>query len=228
METYEQYIKNEKVKAQKQANEKYKKFIKSKKKDIAKKSNKMEKRTNAATKIYKSAKKMYGYNPKLSNTLMKFANANQTAGRPKKVYKHTSPLSGKPVPAEVYYSHMRKFKNIQARKIEDAKERRIVEYAKKGYSPEQVANIQQRIKQQKFQQFIKEKAMREQRQSQIQPQRPQAQEQTQQQEADKLREGTAVDKSTRVWKHRVGTVSNEGGAFGRKKKIYGLPSSFWN
>ncbi len=179
--------------------------------------------------IFKKVTGAYGYKTKLSQTLMGFSRAHDvpkqaTAGRPKKVYVHTSPLSGKPVPAQVYYAHMRQFKNIQARRVEDAKERQIVEYAKRGISPEQIAQIQA---QQRQQRLIEQYQRNVQTQSQ-QIQGHQTQYPNQQRQAEQLHEGAVVDKSTRVWRFRRGVVGTEGGLAGRQKKIYGLPSSFWN
>lgn len=174
---------------------------------------------------FKKITKAYSYSPKLSQTLMGFSRAHNvprqsSAGRPQKVYKHTSPLSGKPVPAQVYYAHMRQFKNIQARRVEDAKERQIAEYAKRGIPPSQMAQVQERIKQQKLLEQIKSLQSR-----QVQTHPTQSQ---MQQQANQLPDGVVVDRSTRVWKFRRGTVGTEGGLFGRKKKIYGVPQSFWN
>lgn len=178
----------------------------------------------------------YGYSTKLSQSLLAigsgFAKQPQTsAGRPKKIYKHTSPLSGKPVPAEVYYAHMRQFKNIQARRVEDANERQIAEYAKRGISPQQAAQIQERIRQQRLLEEIQRKMKPQvQQQAQIQSQVQQLQQQpeqyhNQQRQAEQLPEGTRVDASTRVWKNRYGVVETDWTAFGRRKIIRGLPFS---
>jgi len=180
----------------------------------------------ARGKTFEKITQAYGYKPKLSQTLMGFANANnmpkQSAGRPAKVFKHTSPLSGKPVPAEVYYAHMRQFKNIQARRVEDAKEQQIRAYAKKGIPPSQIQQIQERIRQQKLLEQI-------QAQRQPQPQVQQNQYPTQQRQAEQLPEGTVVDRSTRVWKFRRGTVDTQVDIMGNRKQVLrGTPESFWN
>ncbi len=183
---------------------------------------------------FKKITKTYGYRPKLSQTLLGYSRAfdtpqQATAGRPKKIYKHTSPISGKPVPAEVYYAHMRQFKKIQARRVEDAKERQIAEYAKRGIPPSQIAQIQERIRQQK----LLEQVQAQQRQIPIQQVQPTQQVPTQQPrihqtQPEQLPDGTVVDRSTNVWRHRKGVVDTEWTAFGRRKIIRGLPSSMWN
>lgn len=217
-QTYKQYLKEQKKLAQKQVTSKYKKSAVKKYKKLDKTSKKVER---TAKKGFKEATKAYGYKRKLSQTLMGFANANNppqaSAGRPKSVFKHTSPLSGKPVPAQVYYAHMRQFKNIQARRVEDAKERQIKEYAKRGIHPSQIQMIQERLRQQKLLEQV-------QRQRQV----PIQQNQIQQTQAEQLPDGTVVDESTRVWRHRRGVVDTDWTAFGKKKVVRGTPGSMWN
>ena len=217
-QTYEEYKKEQNAIAQKQALAQYKEDIKKNIKPIKTKSKQSEKITKSAAKGFKQATKAIGYKKKLSQTLMGFANANnppqQKVGRPPKLFKHTSPFTGKPIPAELYYSQMREFKRLQARKVEDAKERQLVEYAKRGVSPSQIQAVQERVRQQQ----ILQQAMLNQSRRQ-----PQTQQNNQQ-----LPNGTVVDRSTNVWRHRKGVVDTDWSAFGRRTVTRGLPESMWN
>ena len=207
--------------------EQFKKSMKENLQPVKKVSKRLEKVTKSFTKNSKSKKsKAIGYKPKLSQTLLGFANANnmpqQSAGRPPKIFKHTSPLSGKPVPAEVYYAHMREFKRLQARRVEDAKEQQIREYAKRGIPPQQIAQIQERIRQQKLLEQV-QKAQ----QPQPQPQNIQ-QNQVSNEQIQQLPQGTIVPQGNKIWKYRRGEVDTDWTAFGRRQVLRGSPGSMWN
>lgn len=231
-EEYNKYVKEQNKLAQKQAIVKYKKDIKKNIKKniepIKKKSKQAEKITKSAGKVIKNISKSVGYKKKLSDTLMGFANADrvpqQKVGRPPKLFKHTSPFTGKPVPAEVYYEQMRAFKRLQARKVEDAKEQQLREYAKRGIPPNQIENYQKQMAEKIRQQQMVQQ-LQQQRQSQ-----PNQQFQTQQNKIspNELPNGVVVNSGNKIWRGRRGTVDTDWTAFGRKKVFRGRPEDMWN
>jgi len=198
-------------------------------------SNKSEKVFNKAGKVLNKSSKAFGYNKKLSNTLLKYAEADkvQGPGRPPKSFKHTSPLSGKPVPAEVYYEHMRQFKRLQQRRVEDMKEQKIRELAKRGIPPSQIQQYEQARLQAQQNQIQNQNQVKNQnpellRRIALQRQIEQQMRQRQVQNPNQLPNGTVVPRGTRIWKFRRGVVGEDWTAFGRKKVLRGTPESFWN
>lgn len=165
-------------------------------------------------KIIDKASKLVGYKQTLSKTLLGYSNAfnppeQKKVGRPKLIYVHTSPFTGKPVPAPEYYRQLRAYKRIQTQKAEDLKEKQFNQFAQRGIAPSQVQDYQQRLRQlQQLQQI-------QQSPQQYTNQAP-------------LQRGQVIPAGTRVWKFRRGTVGQEGGLFGPVQKVYGLPQSFWN
>jgi hypothetical protein len=143
-------------------------------------------------------------------------------GRPQGVMKHVSPFTGKPVPAEVYYSQVREVKRLQAQQADKVQLQKQQQFAKQGVAPNQVQNV---IQQRMQQQFIRQQQM----QSQV-PQRPKMQ--TQQVPnnipASQLPEGTIVPAGNHIWRYGRGVVGHEAGLFGPVKKIYGTEKSFFN
>lgn len=178
--------------------------------------------------------KAYGYRKALTTNLLGFSNAFNTpqqksVGRPKNLFKHTSPLTGKPVPAEIYYSHMREFKRLQQQRVEDMKEQKIRELAKKGIPPNQIQEYQQTQNQMTPQQL--EYIRQQQILQQINARQPTQQRLTEEQArqlSKQLPNGTVINQSTSVWKGRRATVDEDWGLFGRRKVLRGLPSSFFN
>lgn len=209
-QTYEEYKKEQVKLANKQARDKYKKQYKTA-------SNKLEKVSSGTGKAISNISKAYGYDKKLSNTLLGYSNAfggqqtqQKSVGRPKGVMKWRSPMTGKPVPAQQYYKDLRLFKRIQEQRAAQAQQIKQAELAKRGITPEMLQQIEQA------------KQIREQ---QIQ----QTQVQTQQvNQVNQLPNGVIIPRGTQVWKYRRGITGQEGGLFGPVKKVYGLPESFWN
>lgn len=233
MVTYEEYKKEQIKLAQAQANKKYKDKIKKSLKPITnyqiKKSN--QKKINRIKKTFK-----VGYKPQLSKKLLSYANAfnspqqsqgkRSSAGRPKMVYIHTSPLTGKPVPAPQYYKDVRLFRRLQAQRVEDMKEQQLRQYSQQGIAPNQIQNYQAQQNQiRQLQQIQRLQQLQQQRNMQQQMQYPQN---VQNVNPQQLPNGMVIPMGNRIWRFQRGVVGEEGGLFGKQKKIYGAESSFWN
>jgi hypothetical protein len=194
---------------------------------------------NKAGKAFKSVAGAYGARYKMSKSLLAFSNAfggtsrggQSHPGRPKQVYVHRSPFTGKPIPAPLYYKEMRAFKNLQQNKAETIQTQRTRQYAQRGIPPQQMQQIQQQVQQQQVirqMQMQRPQPQQYQQPYQTQPQPQMVQPQQLQQQAQQLPNGTVIPRGNSVWKFRRGIVGTEGGLMGRQQKVYGLPESFWN
>jgi len=207
---YKKFVREQKKLAQKQANKLYKE--KSKKLD-----KKLEKITKSSGNAINKISESYGYKKTLSTNLLKtFVGSDnkvkqKTAGRPKLVFIHTSPFTNKPIPAPQYYKELRAFKRMQKLRAENMQEQQLKQYAQRGISPNQLKEIQERARQQQL----------------LQQQRQQIPKQNNQNPINQLQNGTIIQTGNRIW-HSNAVVGEEGGLFGRQKKIYGAESSFWN
>lgn len=233
---YKDYLRREKIKAQGQAVDRYGKSVARSAKKVSKAGSK------AAKKAFTGAKKVT-YSRKLSRGLIsqyggvwggqQVQNQQSQAGpgRPKNVYKHTSPFTGQPIPATEYYKQMREFRRVQARRAEDLKEQALKQYAQRGVAPSQIQNYNQQVAL-KRQQAL---AQQQQQPQQLTPQQLELlrrqqiqQQQIQQNPIQALPNGAVVNQATPVWKYRRGVVDTDWTAFGRKKVIRGTPGSFFN
>jgi hypothetical protein len=223
-----------------QTKEGYEKFKAERKQEMKKANNTAQREHNKKTlerlktigKKVISSKKLTGtnktvtkptYKKTLSTNLMnQFTESAKPrpVGRPQGVMKHVSPFTGKPVPAEVYYSQVREVKRLQAQQADKVQLQRQQQFAKQGVAPNQIQNV---IQQRMQQQFIRQQQM----QSQV-PQRMQTQQVPNNIPVSQLPEGTIVPAGNKIWRFGRGVVGSEGGLFGPVKKIYGTERSFWN
>jgi hypothetical protein len=131
--------------------------------------------------------------------------SNRPVGRPRGVFRHTSPITGKAIPATVYYKELR---NIRRQQSNLAQQRQLAyqqAMARRGIQPQQVQA-------QMPQQQVIARPMPQ--QQQIQPQRMPIQPIQQQPRS--------------IW-NRQGYVAQEVDAFGRVRQVVrGRPESFWN
>jgi hypothetical protein len=246
-QTYEQYKKEQKELANQQASDKYNQKTRQLAQNIERGRVATKQALNEfqepaqvahqkAGKVLKSAAGAYKAKANMSKSLLAFSNAfgGTTRGgqshsrRPKQVYVHRSPFTGKPIPAPLYYKEMRAFKNLQTNKAENIQVQRTRQYAQRGVPPQQIQQVQQQqaIRQIQMQRPPQQQQVQQPYQTQPHPQMVQPQQL--QQQAQQLPNGTVIPLGTRVWKFQRGVVGEEGGLFGKQKKIYGAEQSFWN
>lgn len=190
----------------------------------------------AAGKAFKSAAGAYKYRYKMSKSLLAFSNAfggtsrggQSTPGRPKMVYVHRSPFSGKPIPASMWYKEMRLFRKLQQDKAEGVQRQTVRQLAQRGVPPQQMQQMQQQVPVRQLPMVRPQMTMPQFQQPVRQPLPPMVTPQQLQQQAQQLPNGTIIPRGNSVWKFRRGIVGTEGGLMGRQQKVYGLPESFWN
>lgn len=167
--------------------------------------------------------KAYGYRYKASKSLLGMASAFGTPqrggqthpGRPKNVYVHRSPFTGKLIPAPLYYKEKRQFDNLQQKRAEGVQNQRIRQYAQRGIPPQQIQQltpsasveggtytpqpVQQEIRRPQIQLRPQPTQSQWQRTPMVQPQ-------AYQQQVQQLPNGTVIPKGTQVWKFRRGLL----------------------
>lgn len=68
--------------------------------------------------------------------------AKKSVGRPRGVYKHKHPITGKPLPATVYYKVVRRLKRRAKALPQEIQIRRQIALARRGITPQQAQQIQ--------------------------------------------------------------------------------------
>ena len=185
----------------------------------------------------------YGYKSKLSKTLLGYSGAfgggrpQQTqksvgrprpVGRPRGEFKHRDPKTGQPIPATIYYKRLKELRRQaqQQARLKDIQQ--IQQLAKRGIPPEQAQQIVD------ARQLRREGVTTQPNQpTQITPEMQRRLLQQQQLQAQQIKlqsqNGQIVPPETpTIWRGRRGVVGQEGTVAGQVKKVYGLPSSFWN
>ena len=125
------------------------------------------------TSVFKSVSSAYKPTAKLSKTLLSYGEGfAQTPGtqrvqagpgRPKSVFIHRSPFTGKPIPAPQFYKEMRAFRRVQAQQADVVQQQQQQRFARQGVAPQQIQNV---VEQRMRQQFIQQQM---QQQPQMQP-----------------------------------------------------------
>lgn len=177
--------------------------------------------------VFKKISSAVKYSPKLSKTLLGYANAftgGQSSsqrvqvgpGRPKMVYKHRSPFTGKPIDAPSYYKEVRAFRRLQEQRASGVQQQQLQQLAKRGVSPSQAQIIQQRMMQQRLLD-ANQNQMNQQQSNQVQMQQ------------SRLPPPQVQTSIRPIWR-RQNVVRTERDAFGNVKEILSGndPRNFWN
>ena len=122
--------------------------------------NRLNKQKAKSGNIVKKLSKVVGYKKELASNLTKdFMSQSQSGGtkrvgRPQGYRTHTSPFSGKPIPATQFYKEMRLFRRQQQVLGERINEQRLQNAARQGVTPQQLQqiNMQRQMMQQQIQQ----------------------------------------------------------------------------
>lgn len=142
-------------------------------------------------------------------------------GRPRGEFKHRSPFTGKPIPAQVYNKQIRQFRRVQEQQANQIDRQQISQLAKRGIPPEQAMQIVNARQMQSVQQpQLSQEQIR-----QLMIQKIQEQNQIPQQ----MREPIQSQAVRPIWR-RQGTIRYERDIFGNIKVVEGgnNPKNFWN
>ena len=141
---------------------------------------------------------------------------NRSVGRPRAVFIHRSPLTGKPVPAQIYNKEMR---FIRRRQNDIATQRQLQlqqQLAQRGITPQQAQQMELMRQLQA-------------RQVQMQPRQmptPQVIQRPMPQQAQIQAQEMPPQRS--IWNRQQGQVVQDAGLFGRRLIKTGTVESFWN
>lgn len=182
-----------------------------------------------SNKQYRLERLKAGLEHKKADVKLAEAKSRRPVGRPRgpASFKWRDPQTGQPIPATVYYRRVKEVRRQAEQQARQKNLQAIQEMAKRGIPPQQA---QQVIQQRQMPQANYPPQM----QRPLTPeeiQRLMVQRQMQQQgqvNPNQLPNGTIIPMGNRIWKFQRGVVGEEGGLFGKVKKIYGSESSFWN
>lgn len=162
-------------------------------------------------KVQSAFLKMFG-----QGQAVKSQKGQKNVGRPRSVYVHRSPLTGKPVPAQVYNKEMR---FIRRRQSDIATQRQLQiqqNMARQGITPQQAQQIE-------LQRYLQARQPRQMPTQQVivQPMPSQAQDMPQAGQVQPPQQPS-------IWRRQQGQIVTDSGLFGRRLIRTQTPESFWN
>jgi len=199
-------------------------------------------RKSFSKKLKLPKKKVYGYSQQLSNRLRNLGYApssqsqsNRPVGRPRAVFKHRDPATGKPIPATLYYKRVKEFKRLAQQRARQEDLQAVQQLARKGIPPQQAQQIvdQRQLQSVGVRQVTQQDIINERlRQIQSQERVQQIQAQPRQNSFNPrtyipIGQPVAPQNQT-IWGGRRGMVTKDAGLFGPREIVVGLPESFWN
>jgi len=180
---------------------------------------KAKRRKKVVKRLIGNALQPYSYKPKLSKSLLNIGagfvggsgtkRVKQTPGRPRGIYKHKDPFTGKPIPATLFYRRIREYKRVQQQMANKKDLEAIKQLAKRGIPPEQAKEIIDR--------------------SQLQNVQGQRQNIQIKQVVPRQIPNNYPSQAVRpIWRNREGWLDYDWTIAGKKVVVRGTPQSFWN
>lgn len=157
------------------------------------------------TRVQSAFLKMFGQGQAIRS---KTSTGNRGVGRPRGVFRHTSPITGKPIPAAIYYKELRAVRRHQSNLAQQRQLAIQQNMARQGITPQQAQQIEL-IRQLQARQMPVQQAI-----SRPMPSQAQIQAQEMPQRS--------------IWNRGQGQIVQDAGLFGRRLIRTGVPESFWN